>query len=115
MSRVLRLAALLLGLAVRVAAQESVVTGLSTDNIALTADFNGSELFVFGAIRRDGPVPAESGPLDIVITVKGPKRAVTVRHKQRRFGILGQHRYRRRCGRRRASTPSPPPGRSTTS
>ena len=87
MSRVLRLAALLLGLAVPVAAQESVVTGLSTDNIALTADFNGSELFVFGAIRRDGPVPAAVGPLDIVITVKGPKRPVTVRHKQRRFGI----------------------------
>ena len=35
-----------------------MVTGVSTDNIALTANFDGSELFVFGAIRRDGPAPA---------------------------------------------------------
>ena len=63
------------------------MTGVSTDNIALTADFNGSELFVFGAVRRQGPAPEGAGPLDVIITVKGPARAVTVRRKERRFGI----------------------------
>jgi uncharacterized protein (TIGR02186 family) len=69
------------------AAQESVVTGLSADEIALNATFDGSELFLFGAIRRDGPPPEGSGPLDIVVTLKGPPRDVTVRRKERRFGI----------------------------
>ena len=63
------------------------MTGLSADEIALTAHFDGSELFLFGAVRRDGPVPEEAGPLDIVITLKGPPRNVMVREKARRFGI----------------------------
>jgi uncharacterized protein (TIGR02186 family) len=84
---VLRLVALFVLLAGPLAAQESVVTGLSTSNIALTADFNGSELLVFGAIRRDGPVAPDAAPLDIIITIKGPEGPVTVRRKERRFGI----------------------------
>lgn len=68
-------------------AQESVITGLSTENIALNATFNGSELFVFGAIRRDAPVPEGSAPLDVIITIKGPEEPVTVRRKSRLFGI----------------------------
>ena len=83
----LRLAALLMVLAGPLAAQESVVTGLSASNIALTATFDGSELFLFGAIRRDAPVAPGTAPLDIVITIKGPERPVTVRRKERRFGI----------------------------
>jgi uncharacterized protein (TIGR02186 family) len=83
----LRLALLLIALAAPMAAQESVVTGVSTDNIALTATFDGSELFIFGAVRREGPPPEADGPLDVIITVKGPRRAVTVRRKERRFGI----------------------------
>jgi uncharacterized protein (TIGR02186 family) len=84
---VLRLLALLLLLAAPLAAQETVVTGVSTEDIALTANFNGSELFVFGAVRRDAPPPEDAGPLDVIITIKGPARPVTVRHKERRFGI----------------------------
>lgn len=68
-------------------AQETVVTGLSADRIALNATFDGSELFVFGAVRRDGPPPADAGPLDIIITIKGPPSAVTVRRKTRVLGI----------------------------
>jgi len=78
---------LLATLAGPAAAQESVVTGLSADEIALNAFFDGSELFMFGAIRRDAAVPEGTGPLDIVITLKGPPRSVMVRRKERRFGI----------------------------
>jgi len=69
------------------AAQETVVTGISTDNIALTANFTGSEVLVFGAIRRDSPIPVGAGALDIVITLTGPPQTVTVRRKEWRFGI----------------------------
>lgn len=82
----LRIATLLLVLtASPLPAAETVVTGVSTDNIALNATFDGSELFVFGAIRREAPPP--EGPVGIVITVKGPPRTVKVQEKARRFGI----------------------------
>lgn len=69
------------------ATQETVVTGISTDKIALTANFTGSEVLVFGAIRRDAPIPVGAAPLDVVITLSGPPRTIIVRRKERRFGI----------------------------
>ena len=42
----LRLLLALLALTLPAAAQVSVVTGLSVDNIALNANFDGSEIFV---------------------------------------------------------------------
>ena len=68
-------------------AQETVVPGISTDTISLTADYNGSKLFVFGAVRRRGPVPDEANPLDVIVTIKGPAHGVNVLRKERRFGI----------------------------
>ena len=68
-------------------AQESVVTGISTESIALTANYDGSEIFVFGAVRRDAPIPEDMPPLGIIITLKGPERLVTVRRKDRRVGV----------------------------
>lgn len=68
------------------AAQE-LVTGISTENIALTANFTGSEVLVFGAIRRDAPIPPGQSPVDVVITLTGPDRNVVVRRKDRRFGV----------------------------
>lgn len=83
----LRALVLALVLASPALAEETFVTGLSTEEIALTANFSGSELFVFGAIRRDAPIDPAVDPLDIIITIKGPPNALTVRRKERRFGI----------------------------
>jgi uncharacterized protein (TIGR02186 family) len=66
---------------------QTVVTGISADKIALTANFTGSEIFVFGAIRRDAPSEPDGPPLDIIITIKGPERNLMVRRKERRLGI----------------------------
>ncbi len=66
---------------------QTVVTGISTENIALTANFTGSEVLVFGAIRRDAPIPVGEAPVDIVITLSGPPRTVIVRRKERRLGV----------------------------
>ena len=65
---------------------ESVVAGLSSDSVAITASFDGSDILIYGAIKRETPIP-DTGPLDVIVTVEGPARAVTVRHKERRFGI----------------------------
>jgi len=66
-------------------AEEEIILGLSQNEIDITATFTGSEILLFGAIRRDAPVP--DGNLGIIVTVAGPEVPVTVRRKERRFGI----------------------------
>ncbi len=67
------------------AAAEEVVLGLSRDKVAITATFDGSEILVFGAVKREAPIPAD--PLDVIVAVAGPSKPVVVRRKERRFGI----------------------------
>lgn len=59
---------------------EEVVLGLSQDEVSITATFDGSDILIFGAIKREAPAPQDSN-LDIVITVAGPARPVVVRRK----------------------------------
>tara|TARA_R110000751_G_scaffold16337_2_gene51761 strand:- start:1105 stop:1869 length:765 start_codon:yes stop_codon:yes gene_type:complete len=65
---------------------EEVVLGLSKDEVAITASFNGSDILIFGAVLREEPIPSGS-QLGVVITVAGPSTPVTVRRKERRYGI----------------------------
>ncbi|MEL6953954.1 MAG: TIGR02186 family protein [Pseudomonadota bacterium] len=65
---------------------EEIVAGLSQDSVAITANFDGSEILVFGAISREAPPPGDSD-LHVIVTVAGPDRTITVRRKARRFGI----------------------------
>ena len=81
----IRLALLLLLLALPAQAEE-VVAGLSRDRISITTNFDGSEVLIFGAVKREAPIP-EGGPLEVVITLAGPSEPVTVRRKSRRYGI----------------------------
>lgn len=81
----IRLVSLLLLLAMPANAEE-IVLGLSQDEVAITATFEGSEILIFGAIKRDGPVEVE-GDLGVIVTIAGPDQPVTVRKKDRRLGI----------------------------
>lgn len=81
----LRLLSLLLVLALPAKAEE-IVLGLSQDEIAITATFDGSDILIFGAIKRDAPAPTE-GDLGVIVTVAGPDLPVTVRRKDKRLGI----------------------------
>lgn len=65
---------------------EEVVLGLSKDRVDITTSFNGSDILLFGAIKREAPIPA-GAPLEVIITVSGPVEPVTVRRKEKRFGI----------------------------
>lgn len=80
------LAALLLWLPLAAAAQEEVVLGLSRDRVAITTRFDGSEILVFGAVKRQAPIP-EGPPLEVIVTVAGPSLPVVVRRKEQRLGI----------------------------
>ncbi|EEX08591.1 conserved hypothetical protein [Ruegeria lacuscaerulensis ITI-1157] len=68
------------------AAEEQVVLGLSQDRVAITADFDGSEILIFGAIKREAPIP-DGPPLEVIVAVAGPSEPVTVRRKEKKFGI----------------------------
>lgn len=66
-------------------ASERVVAGLSQNSISITTNFRGSEILVFGAVKREAPAP--EGRLDVIVTVSGPLQTLTVRRKARRLGI----------------------------
>lgn len=76
----------LLLLAVPALAEESIVSGLSQNRVSITADFDGSEILIYGAVKREAPVPKGS-PLQVIITVEGPSTPVIVRRKDRVAGI----------------------------
>lgn len=86
MRRVLALCLALGALPAPLAAEEEIVAGLSHSRVAITTDFSGEEILVYGAVRREAPEP-EGPPLEVIITVEGPSAPITVRKKARRFGI----------------------------
>lgn len=67
-------------------AAEEVVLGLSKDKVAITTSFDGSEILIFGAVKREKPIPTDA-PLEVIITVAGPSVPVVVRRKGYRYGI----------------------------
>lgn len=85
-----RLAAALSAVAVVAGAAtgaELVVAGLSQHSVSLTTGFAGSQIFVYGAVRRTDASPEPSEPLDIIVAVTGPSEPVMVRKKERNLGI----------------------------
>lgn len=68
-------------------AAEEVLAGLSQHSVSLTTDFSGSQLFVYGAVKRIAPATDDTAPLEIIVTITGPDAPVEVRRKERRSGI----------------------------
>ena len=67
-------------------APERIVAGLSQSRVAITADFAGSKIMIYGAIAREAPAP-DTGPMAVLVTVEGPGQKIVVRRKERHFGI----------------------------
>lgn len=68
------------------AVAEEIVLGLSSDTVSINTNFDGSEILIFGAVKRDAPFPAEP-PMEVIVTVAGPSEAKTIRRKEKKFGI----------------------------
>jgi uncharacterized protein (TIGR02186 family) len=81
----LRLFALLLLFATPSLAEE-VVAGLSQNRISITTNFDGSEILIFGAVKREAAIPDDAS-LEVIVTVAGPSQPIVVRRKEHRFGI----------------------------
>ncbi|SDP89138.1 TIGR02186 family protein [Phyllobacterium sp. OV277] len=67
--------------------KETVEIGLSTDTIAITSGFRGTDLTVFGAFDNADPLIQRQGRYDIVVILQGPERNFVVRRKDRFFGV----------------------------
>ena len=65
---------------------EQVVAGLSENQIAITATFNGSDILVFGAVKRQTP-PPDGAPLQVIVTLEGPPNPVDISRKGHVWGI----------------------------
>lgn len=66
-------------------AQEEVVLGLSQNRVRITANFDGSEILIFGAIKRETPVIEP--PIEVIVTLAGPSVPITIHKKDRRIGV----------------------------
>ena len=66
---------------------ESFEIGLFTDRIAITSDFSGTRLVVFGALDNADARIRQQQRYDIVVAMIGPRRPVVVRRKERTLGI----------------------------
>jgi uncharacterized protein (TIGR02186 family) len=67
------------------AQDERIVAGLSQNRVSITADFDGSEILIYGAVKREAPAP--DVPMEVIVTVEGPSTPLTIRQKSRWFGM----------------------------
>lgn len=74
-------AALLLLVSCLAARAESLSLSLSAERIAITSNFTGADLALFGVIERDGATIARNTGYDVVVNVRGPRGSVVVREK----------------------------------
>lgn len=93
----LRAAALLALLPAGIAAgrAETLIAAMSSHQIQITSNYTGSQLTVFGLVERDGRSVSRGDPYDIVVTVRGPRRMLLVRQKER-FGPIWVNGSQRR-------------------
>ena len=67
--------------------KESLEADVSARNIAVTSNFNGTEIVIFGAVDGSQQPSAESGYYDVVIVVEGVPGRVVVRRKGNVAGL----------------------------
>lgn len=84
---VLALAIVLTAFGLMPAAAEQLVVSLSNHRVAITSNFDGEDLVLFGTIEPDATRPVVRPAYDLVVTVTGPRQTLRTRRKERVFGI----------------------------
>lgn len=66
-----------------------IIGALSQNRVSLTANFSGSEILIFGAIRHAAALGEGQGEpdYDIIISIEGPRHPVSIWRKARTLGI----------------------------
>lgn len=74
---------------------ERIEIGISTNEIAITSDFSGADITVFGAIDGADELLLAVRAYDVVVALEGPRQSTTVRRKERVAGIwMNRHSIR---------------------
>lgn len=68
-------------------APETIEIGLSTESIAITSNFAGTNLTIFGSLDNADPLIQRQGRYDIIVILQGPTRDLVVRKKERYLGV----------------------------
>lgn len=66
---------------------ERIEIGLSTETIAITSDFSGVDLTIFGAVDNIDPLVQRQGRYDVFVVLEGPSTDLVTRRKGRVLGI----------------------------
>lgn len=69
------------------AAAEQLVVSLSNHRVAVTSNFVGEDLVLFGTIEPDAARTPLRPPYDLAVTVTGPRMTLRTRRKERMLGI----------------------------
>jgi uncharacterized protein (TIGR02186 family) len=87
MRRIVFTLMVLLACGARPAAAERLVVSLSNHRVAITSNFTGEDLVLFGTIEPDAGKTALRSAYDLVVTVTGPRQTLRTRRKERVLGI----------------------------
>lgn len=80
----------LLGLALLAAdpaAAETLIAAVSPQRVAITSNFSGTELTVYGSVERDAVTVSRASGYDIAVMLAGPRRTFVTRRKDRVAGL----------------------------
>jgi uncharacterized protein (TIGR02186 family) len=80
-ARALTLSLLMAVCATATARAQSLVATMSTDNVPILSNFTGERIALFGVIDPGNTARPREG-YDVVVTVRGPRGAVTVQRKE---------------------------------
>ena len=69
------------------AAAERLVVSLSNHRVAVTSNFTGEDLVLFGTVEPDAGKTALRSAYGLVVTVTGPRHTLRTRRKERMLGI----------------------------
>ena len=59
-------------------ARERIEIGLSTERIAITSEFSGADLTIFGALDNVDPLVMYRGRYDVIVTLHSSSRATSL-------------------------------------
>jgi uncharacterized protein (TIGR02186 family) len=85
--RSLLLALLALLAAMVPAAAEQLIAEVSTRRVAIASNFSGTDITVYGTVRRDAVAVSRAGGYDIAVMLVGPRRTMVTRRKDRVLGV----------------------------
>ena len=66
---------------------ETLVSAVSSSHVAITSNFTGTQILVYGEIARDAETVPRTGNQDVVVVVEGPMERVTTWRKDRILGL----------------------------